>query len=94
MQISSANRKAEGFNSRLSYGFVAEPGRFDTTLTRPDLFAFYIRQQLALLLQNHGVSLQVGTSNQPIPIHFSWAEEAHMEGSLSPSSSTRNALSA
>jgi AMP nucleosidase len=84
VQISSPNRKSTGLDSRLSYGFVAEPGRFETTLTRPDLFAFYIRQQLALLLQNHGVSLQVGTSNQPIPIHFSWAEDEHMEGSLSP----------
>jgi AMP nucleosidase len=84
VQISSANRKPDGLNSRLSYGFVAEPGRFETTLTRPALFAFYIRQQLQLLLQNHGVSLQVGTSNQPIPIHFSLAEDEHMEGSLSP----------
>jgi AMP nucleosidase len=84
VHISSPNRKSTGLDSRLSYGFVAEPGRFETTLTRPDLFAFYIRQQLALLLQNHGVSLQVGTSNQPIPIHFSWAEDEHMEGSLSP----------
>ena len=84
VQVSSTSRKSAGLDSRLSYGFVAEPGRFETTLTRPDLFAFYIRQQLTLLLQNHGVSLQVGTSNQPIPIHFSWAEDEHMEGNLSP----------
>jgi AMP nucleosidase len=84
VQVSSASRRPEGLDSRLSYGFVAEPGRFETTLTRPDLFAYYIRQQLRLLLQNHGVSLQVGTSNQPIPIHFSFADDEHMEGSLSP----------
>jgi AMP nucleosidase len=84
VQVTSASRRPEGLNSRLSYGFVAEPGRFETTLTRPDLFAYYIRQQLRLLLQNHGVSLQVGTSNQPIPIHFSFADDEHMEGSLSP----------
>jgi AMP nucleosidase len=83
VQVTSASRRPEGLNSRLSYGFVAEPGRFETTLTRPDLFAYYIRQQLRLLLQNHGVSLQVGTSNQPIPIHFSFADDEHMEGSLS-----------
>jgi AMP nucleosidase len=82
VQVTTASRRAEGLNSRLSYGFVAEPGRFETTLTRPDLFAYYIRQQLRLLLQNHGVSLQVGTSNQPIPIHFSLADDEHMEGSL------------
>jgi len=84
VQVTSASRRCEGLNSRLSYGFVAEPGRFETTLTRPDLFANYLRQQLKLLLQNHGVSLQVGTSNHPIPIHFSFADDEHMEGSLSP----------
>jgi AMP nucleosidase len=83
MQVTSASRRPDGLDSRLSFGFVAEPGRFETTLTRPDLFAYYIRQQLRLLLQNHGVSLQVGTSNQPIPIHFSFADDEHMEGSLS-----------
>src|SRR5438876_212276 len=28
-------------DSRLSYGFVAGPGTFETTLTRPDLFGGY-----------------------------------------------------
>ena len=84
VQVNTAKRQPEGLNNRLSYGFVAEAGRFETTLTRPDLFAYYIRQQLMLLLQNHGVSLQVGTSSQQIPIHFSFADDEHMEGSLSP----------
>jgi hypothetical protein len=52
VQVTSASRRPEGLDSRLSYGFVAEPGRFETTLTRPDLFAYYIRQQLRLLLHN------------------------------------------
>lgn len=54
----------------LSYGFVATAGRYETTLTRPDLFAVYLRQQFALLLANHGVALEVGTSQLPIPVHF------------------------
>jgi len=41
----------------LSFGFVATAGRYETTLTRPDLFAVYLRQQFALLLTNHGVAL-------------------------------------
>ena len=41
----------------LSYGFVATAGRYETTLTRPDLFAVYLRQQFSLLLANHGVAL-------------------------------------
>ncbi|MDV7394131.1 hypothetical protein RZS08_22310, partial [Arthrospira platensis SPKY1] len=49
----SASRLA-GANGRLSYGFVAGPGRFETTLTRPDLFADYYLEQFQLLLDNHG----------------------------------------
>ncbi|MEO6030896.1 MAG: AMP nucleosidase, partial [Burkholderiaceae bacterium] len=70
-------------DSRLSYGFVAGPGTFETTLTRPDLFANYYREQFRLLLKNHHVSLEVATSTQPIPVHFSFAHNDHIEGSLS-----------
>ena len=69
-------------DSRLSYGFVAGPGTYETTLTRPDLFGHYYLDQFRLLLKNHGVSIEVGTSNQPIPVHFSLAESDHLEGSL------------
>ena len=70
-------------DSRLSYGFVAGPGSYETTLTRPDLFANYLLDQFRLLLRNHGVVLEVGTSTQPIPVHFSFADDEHIEGSLS-----------
>lgn len=74
-------------DSRLSYGFVAGPGTYETTITRPDLFANYYREQFALLLKNHGgnhqVQIEVGTSTQPIPVHFSFAENDHIEGSMS-----------
>ncbi len=70
-------------DSRLSYGFVAGPGTFETTLTRPDLFATYYLDQFRLLLKNHQVALEIGTSTQPIPVHFSFAENDHIEGTLS-----------
>ncbi len=74
-------------DSRLSYGFVAGPGTFETTLTRPDLFSSYYVEQFRLLLKNHGhhqqVQLEVGTSSQPIPVHFSFAEHDHIEGNMS-----------
>jgi len=69
-------------DSRLSYGFAAGPGRFETTLTRPDLFADYYREQFRLLLRNHAVALEIGASEQPIPVHFSLAEDDHLEGTL------------
>jgi AMP nucleosidase len=70
-------------DSRLAYGFVAGPGTYETTLTRPDLFHDYYLEQFSLLLKNHGVTLEVGLSNQPIPVHFSLAENDHLEGSMS-----------
>ncbi|MBP6765993.1 MAG: AMP nucleosidase, partial [Rubrivivax sp.] len=69
-------------DSRLSYGFVAGPGSFETTLTRPDLFANYYLEQFRLLLRNHNVAIEVGTSTQPIPVHFSLAENDHLEGHM------------
>ena len=71
-------------DSRLSYGFVAGPGTFETTLTRPDLFGSYYLQQFEQLLRNHLVSIEIGTSAHPIPVHFSLAEHDHLEGSLDP----------
>jgi AMP nucleosidase len=71
-------------DSRLSYGFVAGPGVYETTLTRPDLFANYFREQFTLLLRNHGGPIEVGMSKQPIPIHFSFALHDHVEGTMSP----------
>jgi len=69
-------------DSRLSYGFVAGPGTYETTLTRPDLFADYYLQQFQLLLNNHGVSIEVGLGPDPIPVHFSLDEHQHLEGSM------------
>ncbi len=74
--------QANSEGAGLSYGFVAEPGRYETTLTRPDLFAAYYREQFRLLLQNHGGTLEVGMSHQPIPVHFSFADHDHVEGEM------------
>lgn len=71
-------------DSRHSYGFVSGPGIFETTLTRPDLFGDYYRQQLRLLAKNHKVAIEVGLSDQPIPVHFAFSEGIHLEGDLSP----------
>ena len=71
-------------DSRLSYGFVSGPGVYETTLTRPDLFARYYREQFRLLLANHGVSLEVGSSTTPMPVHFCFAGNDHIEGTLAP----------
>ena len=70
-------------DSRLSYGFVAGPGQYQTTLTAPALFADYYREQFRLLLANHQVPLEIGIGAQPVPVHFAFDPEEHFEGSLS-----------
>jgi len=89
IQTETVSRLGSADGAGLSYGFVAGPGRFETTLTRPDLFHSYYRHQFALLLHNHGVELEVGTSTQPIPVHFSFAENDHIEGNMDASRRAR-----
>ncbi|MFZ5964055.1 AMP nucleosidase [Thalassococcus sp. BH17M4-6] len=60
-------------DSRLSFGHVSEPGTHATSVTRPDLFAAYLRQQIGLLIANHGASVQIGLSTTPMPVHFAVA---------------------
>jgi AMP nucleosidase len=83
VQTDTVARLASSGSAHLSYGFVAGPGHFETTLTRPDLYANYYLEQFQLLLENHQIELEVGTSSQPIPVHFSFAENDHIEGTLS-----------
>ena len=52
-------------DSRLSFGHVSEPGTYAATITRPDLFENYLRQQIGLLLKNHGGPVSVGPSMPP-----------------------------
>ncbi len=65
-------------DSRLSFGHVSHPGSYATTVTRPDLFRNYLIQQISLLMENHGVSVQIGLSDTPIPLHFAVAGNPEM----------------
>lgn len=71
-------------DSRLSYGFVPGAGVFGTTVTRPDLFGDYYRTQFEHLLRNHDAPIEVGLSDQPIPLHFAFGEDFHVEAHLTP----------
>jgi len=62
-------------DSRLSFGHVAEPGTYATTVTRPDLFAAYLEQQIQLLLNSHGVPVVIGASDTVMPVHFAAAND-------------------
>src|SRR5215813_2335746 len=52
-------------DSRLSYGHVAGPGIFATTITQPKLFCNYLKEQIRLLLRAHGEPVEIGPSDEP-----------------------------
>jgi AMP nucleosidase len=71
-------------DSRLSYGFVAGPGVYQTTVTRPDLFRAYLTEQIGLLIKNHRVPIEVGESDEPIPIHFAYRRDINSAAGSAP----------
>ncbi len=80
--VSETSFKKLQSGTRYSYGFVSKPGTYATTLTRLDIFSDYYRDQVKLLLGNHGGEVEVGLSNTPIPIHFALGEKFHLERDL------------
>ena len=60
-------------DSRLSFGRVSAPGCHVATITRPRLFANYLRQQIRLVMANHDVRVEIGISDTPMPLHFAVA---------------------
>ena len=81
-QVSLTTASFAKVDTRLCFGHVTEPGVYETTITRPDLFEGYLTQQIELLIQNHGMPVRIGTSDTPIPLHFAMGEDAHVEGSI------------
>jgi AMP nucleosidase len=69
-------------DSRLAYGFVAGPGAHETSVTRPDVFRTYLTEQIRLLIENHGVPVEIGESSEPIPIHFAYRRDINIEAAL------------
>lgn len=65
-------------DSRLSFGHVAEPGTYSTTVTRPDLFQAYLEQQIGLLMDSHGVPVTIGASDTEMPVHFAAANDPNL----------------
>ncbi|WP_299152907.1 AMP nucleosidase [uncultured Tateyamaria sp.] len=62
-------------DTRLSFGHVSAPGTYATTVTRPDLFANYLIQQIDLLICNHDQPVEIGYSSTPMPVHFAVAND-------------------
>ncbi|UDF30276.1 UNVERIFIED_ORG: AMP nucleosidase [Roseateles sp. XES5] len=81
-QVSIETTSFGHVDPRLSYGYVASPGVYTTTITRPKLFRHYLKEQLGLLIRNHGVRVIVSESTTPIPLHFAFGEGAYVEAEI------------
>jgi AMP nucleosidase len=66
--------------STLPYGYLHTPGIYRTTVTAPDLFKGYLQEQFAVILANHGGTIDVGESETPIPLHFALGPRDHVDG--------------
>ncbi len=53
-----------------AYGRFTHPGCYTTTITRPGLFRSYLREQLILLYEDYGATIEVGPSQHEIPYPY------------------------
>ena len=71
-------------DARKSYGFLPGLGRYKTTVTQPEAFPDYYRDQFELLLANHKVPLEIGVSDDVIPIHFALGDNVMQVKEVTP----------
>jgi AMP nucleosidase len=67
VEVGEADLQAE---LRPAFGVVPYSGVYGATLTRPDLFGEYYREQLGLLIEHHRVPVHVGISDRPIALPY------------------------
>jgi AMP nucleosidase len=53
-----------------AFGRLEIPGTYTTTVTRPDLFAPYLAEQLKLISDEYEIEVEVGRSRQEIPFPY------------------------
>lgn len=73
--VTPSHAKAD---SRLSFGHVALPGSYSTSITRPDLFRAYLIEQIGLLMKHHNVPVTIAEGETPMPVHFAVASRSDL----------------
>ena len=78
---------------------ISNGGRFDETRKAaeaailpksqpaPLVTCAYLTEQIRLLIENHGVPVEIGESSEPIPIHFAYRRDINIEAVLSAAKS-------
>ncbi|MFB0994075.1 MAG: AMP nucleosidase [Paracoccaceae bacterium] len=77
-EIRFTSQRFDKIDSRLSYGYVANPGVYITSVTRPDLFETYLQDQITLLMKNHREPVSIGHSKTPMPLHFALSRHPYV----------------
>ena len=76
--------------NNLAFGKLEKVGTYRTTLTKPELFADYLRDQLNLLVEQYEIEISVGRSTQEIPFPYVLDGSANLElGTVSPNELAR-----
>src|SRR3546814_15672245 len=71
IRLTTTGEQREGQRGHnLSFGRFERAGVFETTVTRPDLFADDLRDQLMLLARNYHITLDVTRTAQQIPFPY------------------------
>ena len=65
-----------------SYGFCDQPGTYEATITRPELFRNYLTEQLTQMRNNHDCTFEITLSDIRLPIHFAFPDGIHVERGL------------
>ncbi len=53
-----------------SFGRLAAPGHYSTSITKPGLFADYLTEQIDILINDYGVSVEARRGTQEIPFPY------------------------
>jgi AMP nucleosidase len=76
--------------TNLAFGKLEKVGTYRTTVTKPELFADYITEQIDLLVEQYDVDISVGRSAQEIPFPYVLDGSADLElGAVSPNELAR-----
>lgn len=71
IRLTTTGEQREGQKGHnLAFGRFERAGVFETTVTRPDLFADYLRDQLMLLARHYDIKLEVTRTGQQIPFPY------------------------
>jgi len=69
LRVHYAGRETHPDASR-AFGRLSDAGTYATTVTKPELFAPYLTEQLDLLAEDYAITVEVGRSEQQIPFPY------------------------